>query len=130
MSLKWKGKEDGHRDGEFDASNGLDRKPRPRFMSSLVSDGYREAYMRAYRYAYDQCIRSWETEVAQQLAQNSKLISGEQVPRDQVYERGWRDGFSGKDTPPGDYRHDEIRIYERGHRKGVGSGPIDFRWRA
>ncbi len=118
MSSSWKGSDDGRQDGDFDASQGLPRKPRPRFLSSLLSDHYRKAYMSAYRQAYDRECRQRESHISNELAQHSKLISGDQVPRDQVFERGWRDGFDGKDTPPDSYSHDEIKTYERGHRNG------------
>lgn len=92
MSSSWKGGSDGRDDGEFDAMHGAVRRPRPRFISSLLSDRYRHAYMAAYRDAYDRWIRGSERHLANDLEKRSKLISGEQVPRDQVFERGWRDG--------------------------------------
>jgi len=46
------------------------------------------------------------------------LTSGENVPRDQVFERGWHDGYEGKYTPPKGYSHEELKTYERGHRSG------------
>ncbi len=118
MSSSWKGSDDGRVDGEFDAMHGTARKPRPRFVSSLLSDRYRHAYMAAYRAAYDRGIRESERKLANDLAERSRLISGEQVPRDQVFERGWRDGFDGKDTPPKGLSYDEVKTYERGHRQG------------
>ncbi len=118
MSSSWKGRDDGRRDGEFDASYGITRRPRPRFVSALLSDRYRHAYMAAYRRSYDDWCRRNEDQIAMELAGRSKLISGEQVPRDQVFERGWRDGFDGKDTPPEGLNYDDVKTYERGHGKG------------
>ncbi|SUZ33988.1 hypothetical protein ROE7235_03769 [Roseibaca ekhonensis] len=118
MSADYDGRSDGRRDAEFDTGHDFPRKPRPRFLPSLLSDRYRLAYMASYKRHYDFWLRNKEGEISRELAQNSKLISGEQVPRDQVYERGWRDGFDGKDTPPKELAHEEIRTYERGHRMG------------
>ncbi len=118
MSAELNGEDDGRRDAEFDVGHDIKRRPRPRFLPSLISDRYRLAYMASYRRHYDCWLRRKEEEFSRELAQNSKLISGEQVPKDQVYERGWRDGFDGKDTPPKGLSHDEIRTFERGHRMG------------
>lgn len=118
MSADINGSDDGRRDAEFDTGHDFARRPRPRFLSSLLSDRYRLAYMAAYKQHYDYWLRRKEEDISRELAQNSKLISGEQVPKDQVYERGWRDGFDGKDTPPKGLSHDEIKTYERGHRMG------------
>ena len=118
MSAEGNGSDDGRRDAEFDGGHGLPCRPRPRLLPSLVSDRYRLAYMASYKQTYDYWLRQMEQEAARELAQNSKLIAGENVPRDQVFERGWRDGFDGKDTPPKGYSHDEIKTYERGHRSG------------
>lgn len=118
MSAETEGSEAGRRDAEFDTGHDFPRRPRPRFMPSLLSDRYRLAYMASYKQHYDCWTRYKEDEISRELAKNSKLISGEQVPRDQVYERGWRDGFDGKDTPPKEFSHDEVKTYERGHRMG------------
>jgi hypothetical protein len=74
--------------------------------------------MAAYRQAYESALRRFEQEIASELAARSKLISGEQVPRDRVFERGWRDGFDNKDTLPEGYMHTEVEAYERGHLMG------------
>jgi len=118
MSADFDGSSEGRRDAEFDTGHDFPRKPRPRFLSSLLSDRYRLAYMASYKRHYDLLLRRKEDDISRELAQNSKLISGEQVPRDQVYERGWRDGFDGQDTPPKELAHEEIKTYERGHRMG------------
>lgn len=118
MSADRDGSNDGRRDAEFDVRHEAACRPRPQFLRSLLSDRYRRAYMNAYKYHHDLQMRSKERTIAKELAENSKMISGEQVPRDQVYERGWRDGFDGKDTPPKEFSHDEIKTYERGHRMG------------
>ena len=86
--------------------------------SSVISDRYQQVYLSSYNRTYDCWQRQKEDEIARELAQNSKLITGEQVPRDQVFERGWRDGYDGKDTPPKGLSHDEVKTYERGHRSG------------
>lgn len=118
MSAERQGSDDGRRDAEFDTGHDFSRRPRPRFLPSLLSDQYRLAYMAAYKQHFDNWSRLKEEELARELASNSKLISGDQVPKDHVFERGWRDGFDGKDTPPKDFSHDDIRTYERGHRMG------------
>lgn len=118
MIAEHDGSAQGRRDAVFDTAHDFPRRPRPRFLPSLLSDRYRLAYMAAYKTHYDFQLQRNEEKIASELAQNSKLISGEQVPRDQVYERGWRDGFDGKDTPPKEFSHDEIKTYERGHRMG------------
>lgn len=118
MSIENTGSSDGRRDAEFDTGHDFPRKPRPRLLSSLLSDRYRLAYMAAYRHHYNIRMRHKEEQISRELAQNSKLILGVQVPRNQVYERGWRDGFDGKDTPPKEFSHEEIKTYERGHRMG------------
>ena len=118
MSVERRAREDGSRDAEFDAGNDFPRKPRPRLLSSLLSDRYQQVYLSSYNRTYDCWQRQKEDEIARELAQNSKLITGEQVPRDQVFERGWRDGYDGKDTLPKGLTHDEVKTYERGHRSG------------
>lgn len=118
MSAEHQGSEDGRRDAEFDAGHDFSSRPRPRFLPSLLSDRYRLAYMAAYKQHFEFWRRRNEEELARELANNSKLISGDQVPKDQVFERGWRDGFDGKDTPPKEFSHDDIKTYERGHRMG------------
>jgi len=118
MNADSNGSDDGRRDAKFDTAHDLPRKPRPRFLPSLLSDRYRLAYMASYKRHYDFWLRRREDKIGRELGQNSKLISGDQVPRDQVFERGWRDGFDGKDTPPKEMSHEEVRTYERGHRMG------------
>jgi len=118
MSADNNGSSDGRRDAAFDTGHDFPRRPRPRILPSLLSDRYRLAYMASYKQHYDFRLRRKEEQIGRELAQNSKLISGDQVPRDQVYERGWRDGFDGKDTPPKEMSHEEVRTYERGHRMG------------
>lgn len=118
MSASWFAYDHGRRDADFDARNGDTPNPRPRFLHSLLSVAYRDAYLRAYHHAYDLFVRRLERQTAQDLAQNSKLIAGEQVPRNKVFERGWRDGFDGKDTIPDGFTHAEVKVYERGHHLG------------
>ncbi len=118
MPGDWKGHDDGRNDAEFDVAHYVSRRPRPRFLPSLLSDSYRIAYMTAYRQSYDRALRRQERDISQELAARSKLIGGDQVPRDRVLERGWRDGFNGKDTVPKGYAHEEVEAYERGHRLG------------
>ena len=100
MSGDRQGSQDGRRDAEFDTGHDFPRKPRPRFLRSLLSDRYRLAYMASYKQHYDFWLRRKEDDISQELAQNSKLISGDQVPKDQVYERGWRDGFGRRYLDP------------------------------
>lgn len=118
MSADCRGREDGGHDAELHCANNLPRKPTPKLIPSLLSDRYRLAYMSSYNQVYDYWQRQNERAIEQELAKHSKLISGDQVPRDQVFERGWRDGYDGKDTLPKGLSHDEIRTYERGHRSG------------
>lgn len=126
MSAEHQGSEDGRRDAEFDVGHDFSSRPRPRFLPSLLSDRYRLAYMASYKQHFENWRRLKEQELARELAENSKLISGDQVPKDQVFERGWRDGFDGKDTPPKDLSHDAIKTYERGHRMGAQQREYDL----
>lgn len=118
MNASWQGHHDARGDAEFDVSHEIPRRPRPRFFPSILSKQYRVAYMSAYRRAYESALRRFEQEIASELAARSKLISGDQVPRDRVFERGWRDGFDNRDTLPDGYEHTEVAAYERGHRIG------------
>ncbi|RUS63674.1 hypothetical protein EGN72_03255 [Pseudorhodobacter sp. E13] len=118
MSASWDGHHDARNDAEFDVAFDLPRQPRPRFLKSLMSTQYRVAYMAAYRQTYNHALRRHEDGIAYELSCRSKLIPGEQVPRGRVFERGWRDGFDGKDSIPDGYSHTEVETYERGHSVG------------
>lgn len=118
MSAECQGRDDGRCDAKFDAEHELSSRPRPRLLPSLLSDRYRRAYMTSYKHHFDTRRRRKEEDLSRELAANSKLFPGDQVPKDQVFERGWRDGFDGKDTPPKEFSHNDIRTYERGHRMG------------
>ncbi|WP_306046588.1 hypothetical protein [Nioella sp. MMSF_3534] len=118
MSADRRGQRDGRRDAELHCANNLPRRPNPKLVASLLSDRYRLAYMTTYNRVYDYRQKRNERAIDRELAQNSKLITGEQVPRDKMFERGWRDGYDGKDTPPKGLSHDEVKTYERGHRSG------------
>lgn len=119
MNAEHQASADGRRDAEFDLEHRFARRPRPGFFACLLSDRYRQTYIAAYHQTFDIGLRHREEDISRELAQNSKLISGDQVPRDQVFERGWRDGYDGQDTPPKGYSHEEVKTYERGHRSGT-----------
>lgn len=117
--FEWDGRDKGRRDGVNDALLNRTRKPRPRLHLALLSDVYRDAYLVAYKNAYDDVQRENESERAKELAENARLVSGSAVPKDQRFDQGWRDGFDGNDTPPKDLAYEELRTYERGHRLGA-----------
>lgn len=113
------GRDKGHRDGMNDAQLNRARRPRPRLHLALLSDTYRDAYLVAYKIAYDQTLRGVENQRTLELAETARLASGSTVPKDQRFDQGWRDGFDGKDTPPKGLTYEELRTYERGHRLGA-----------
>ena len=111
--------QEGKTDGQADASLGRPRKPRPSLTLSLISKRYRDAYLVHYKRAYEHQQRIEERAQAEQLAKTARLLSAQELPKDKRFEQGWRDGFSGKDTPPAQITHEELRAYERGHRLGA-----------
>ena len=46
-------REDGERDGTADARDGLTKYPRPDLKLSLLSNGYRDTYLKTYQGAYN-----------------------------------------------------------------------------
>ncbi|MBV1864888.1 MAG: hypothetical protein KUG74_10685 [Rhodobacteraceae bacterium] len=116
--FEWRGREQGRADGQADARLNRPRRPRPNLLTAVLSNSYRDEYLIAYKDHYDGQRLQEEREQAHELAQKSNLIAGNAVPKDQMFERGWREGFAGKDTPPKGLSHDQIKTYERGHRLG------------
>jgi len=51
--FEYMGREDGERDGNADACDGLSKHPRPDLKLSLISNGYQESYFNAYHGAYN-----------------------------------------------------------------------------
>lgn len=129
MSGESRGYHDGRQDAEHDALQDLPPRPRPRFLPSLISDGYQREYAMAYKKTYEAQRRYRERRLAEELAQASKLIAGSQVPKDRAFEQGWRDGFDGKDRPPSGLTHDDLRAYERGHRHGSQTREFELKQR-
>ena len=50
--FEYLGREDGGRDGNADACDGLSKHPRPDLKLSLLSSGYQDSYFTAYHGAY------------------------------------------------------------------------------
>ena len=109
----------GERDGRADAELLRPRRPRPSLLLALLSNGYRDAYLVAYKNAYDRMERRFESQRSNELKQSARLIDGARLPANHSFDRGWRDGFDGKDTPPERLSYDDLRAYERGHRLGA-----------
>lgn len=116
--FEWKAREQGRADGQADAMLNRPRRPRPDLFRALISNQYRDTYLIEYKCQYDYQRREEEAAQARDLIEKSHLIAGESVPDDRIFERGWRDGFDGKDTPPKGLSHDQIKTFERGHRIG------------
>lgn len=101
-----RGRKDGERDGRLDAKESYARDSRPNFSLALAFNGYRDSYLTAYRDAYNRqsWINSKLTDQKELAKQEAHKISKEtKIPpalQKSEFERGWADGFNGKEAEP------------------------------
>lgn len=90
--FEYLGREDGERDGNADACDGLEKDPRPNLKTSLLSTGYSNSYFNAYHSAYNLQARvnrecEFHKRVSMQRAENLKKT------RQQIHKNTQADKF-------------------------------------
>ena len=123
------GQDHGRRDGNADAALARPARPRPDLAVSLLSSGYRDSYLQAYRDAHR--ARTWHEDRlrGEQMASRQQKVAGRGKAfttsrNDQAaFDRGWHDGYDGKPakapTEPS-----SADAYGRGYR--IGTRDRDF----
>ena len=120
-----RGREDGGRDGFVDAGLRMPPRPRPNLALAVIAAGYRDSYLSAYRDAHQ--TRTWQEDRRRaDLARKqtgTKLQASPEPKRqktDAAFDRGWRDGMSGKDPAPAGRSTDphDADAYARGYKIG------------
>lgn len=101
-----RGRKEGERDGRLDGKDKFARDPRPRLQLALISNGYWHAYLLAYDQAYkrQQWINERLEDQKQLSKQEAQKVSKEaKTPAElqkSEFERGWGDGYHGREVAP------------------------------
>ena len=117
--LERKGRDQGRADGRADAALNLVKRPRPDLALAVMFAGYGDAYLKTYGAAYGAQRRVEEQQKSNQLVRKvPKPQMAKSTPRDRIFERGWKDGYDGKEKPTWRLSENDKAIYQRGYMIG------------
>ncbi len=117
--LEHKGRDQGLADGRADGALNLPKRPRPDLALAIMFAGYRDTYLKNYGPAYVAQRQIEERLVSEQLkAKPIRSTVQKTTLRDRMFERGWKDGFNGKEAATWRMSEADKMRYQRGHAIG------------